>query len=339
MMPAAPDGGFLHASKLRASKPTRPRGVTLVELMIAMMLGMAIILLATSLLLSTRSAYSAQSDEARIEDTGRYAIETLSRAVRQASFENWDKADAPIVTMAAMSPNLAGLDARSLRAGTPGIDDPLAASVNGSDVLAVRFFGAGSGAEGDGSLVNCAGFGVAAAAVAETADTDRGTSIFYVANDATGEPELYCKFEGNGGWTAQSIARGVESFQVLYGLDLNGDSLPDRFATAGDLNALDDALVLVGDTSEERSADRNRKTHWKKVVTVRLALLVHGSEPAGRDRAGTGIHLFGQAYADSHGRTDAGTSINEATLPRTYRDRNRRVFSTVVQVRNQGIAS
>ena len=334
MMPMAPNGKSSSAARLRCS-----HGVTLVELMIAMALGMAIVLLATSLLLSTRSAYSAQSDEARIEETGRYAIETLSHAVRQASFENWDKADAPVVTTAAMSPNLAGLDARSLRAGTPGIEDPVTASVNGSDVLAVRFFGAGSGMEGDGSIVNCAGFGVAAVTAAETADTGRGTSIFYVANDATGEPELYCKFQGNKGWTAQSIARGVESFQVLYGLDLNGDGLPDRFTTAGALNALDDALMLQGDTAEELAADRNRKTHWKKVIAVRLALLVHGSEPASRDRAGAQFHLFGQGYADSQGSSDAGTTIDEATLPRAYRDRNRRLFSTVMQVRNQGIAS
>ena len=47
----------------------------------------------------------------------------------------------------------------------------------------------------------------------------RGWSIFYVAANGDGEAELRCKYRGASGWGADAIVRGVDSFQVLYGVD------------------------------------------------------------------------------------------------------------------------
>lgn len=312
-------------------------GLTLVELMISMTIGIFIIIAATALLLSVKSGYLVQDDAAHIHDTGRHAIEIISRTVRQASYENWDAAEAPVIDVSAVGANLAGLDASSLKSTAPETGSPVSKSINGSDVLVVRFFGSGSGDNGDGTMTNCAGFGVAAASSVQAADDSRGWSIFYVAEDASGEPELYCKYRGNSGWAAQSIASGVESFQVLYGLDSDADGVPNRFLTASAINALDSALILVGDDAVHRAADLNRKTYWKKVVALKVALLVRGAHFAQEASAGAEYDLFGKDYANAHAAADPGVLIREAALPKSLRGRQRRVFTTTIQLRNRSM--
>ncbi|MGH8806964.1 MAG: PilW family protein [Noviherbaspirillum sp.] len=327
-------GSLAHACAFATRTARYESGLTLVELMISITLGLLIVMAATALLLSSKSGYVIQDEDAHIQDTGRYALENISRAVRQAAYENWDTNEAPIVLAANLSANIAGLDARSLKSTTPGIESPVTKTVQGSDVLALRFFGVGNGENGDGSMVNCAGFGVGAPGSKEEAEERRGWSIFYVAEDASGEPELYCKYLGKSSWASQAIARGVESFQVLYGLDLDGDGMPNRFLNATAITALDDTLVLEGATAEERDQDKNKKTHWKKIVVVKVALLVRGTQNARADSLTIQHDLFGKEYADANAATDPGVRIKEETLRSTVRNRLRRTFLSTIQLRN-----
>lgn len=329
---------FLHQSRrtpvhVRAHRPNE-RGLTLLELLISMSLGLVVVLAATALLLSTKSGYVMQDEHAQIQDAGRYALESIARSVRQAAFENWDTVEAPVLADAVSGASIAGLDAKSLSSKTNGISSPTTRSVNGSDVLAVRFFGAGGGTNGDGSMRNCAGFGVAGPTSLANADESRGWSIFYVANDASGEPELYCKFRGDNGWAAHAIARGVESFQVLYGLDTDVDNMPNQFLNASAINALDESLVLEGTTTKEQAADRNRKTLWKKVVVVKVAMLVRGTQKARADELVVEHSLFGSDYADANG-SDTGVRMREEDFPTSVRNRVRKVFASTIQLRNQ----
>lgn len=314
------------------ARACKQSGVTLVELMISMTIGMLVVMAATAILLSAKSGYLLQDDEAQIQASGRFAIEMVSRAVRQAAYFPGNGGGNATPVEDEVGAMIAGLDARSLKSGTQGIDSPLKKSVNGSDVLAVRFFGSGAAGNADGTMTNCAGFGVAA-------DDGRGWSIFYVAEDATGEPELYCKYQGASGWSSQAIARGVESFQVLYGLDTDADGLPNRFAMASAIDALDGALVVEGADAAARERDRERKTYWKKVVAVRVALLVHGTH---RTRAGgmdADRDLFGKDYASAFADTDKGVRMREAEMPASQRGRIRRIFATTIHLRPPSLAS
>ncbi|MGB7481646.1 MAG: PilW family protein [Burkholderiaceae bacterium] len=319
------------------NRQARQRGLTLVELMISIVLGMLVVLAATALLVSSKSSYIAQDDGTQMQDTARFALENINRSLRQAGFENWDKdtEDAPIVTTPEMEANLAGLDARRLKedTGTPGIDSPQTSDVvNGSDVLAVRFFGVSKpgSTDPDESIVDCAGNGVSAPASQNTADEDRGWSIYYVAKDAAGVPELRCKYRNDGGstWGYGAIARGVESFQVLYGVDTDGDRIANQFMTATQIKALDDATGLSG-------VALNKKTTWKKVTAVKVALLLRGAQARQAEPAETTYHLFGPDYTDANGSNDTGSSIAESSLPTETRRRTRKVYMATIQFRNQ----
>ena len=248
-------------------------GLTLVELMIAITLGLIVFMAATALLISTKLGYLVQDDEVHMQDTARYAIEVISRAIRQSAFENWDVAEVPLV----VGPRVSGLDARRLTSRTDGMTVPEARSINGSDVLAVRFSGSGTGDHGDGTMTNCAGFGVAAAVSGQSIDEGQGWSIFYVGQDSTGENELYCKYRGANGWSSQAIARGVETFQVLYGVDTDLDGLPNQYLTATAIDTLSDAFVQSQLDHTNSVSEGGANSDWNKVVSVKFALLLRGS--------------------------------------------------------------
>lgn len=271
------------------------RGLTLVELMIAIAIGLLLILAACALLWATRSAYLLNEDRARLDETGRFAIELIARAVRQAGYRDPNAAASAV-------PAVQGRDACSLKSSTDGIGGGCGKAVNGSDVLALHFAGAD-----DGGILNCAGATVPAAG-------DRGWSIFHVDEDAFGVPELRCKYRGGSGWKSDAVARGIEDMQVLYGIDTGGDGLPHRYLNAAAVDAAAPGGAM-----------------WNAVTTVRIALLVRGSE---RGQAlARRLTLFGPDYARRHPE-DVGATVDEAALPEAVRALPRRIFSATIPLRN-----
>jgi type IV pilus assembly protein PilW len=287
----------------------RQRGMTLVELMVALTTGLGIVLMAGRLLVLANGAYAAQIESAGVEDGGRFAIDLIGRAVRQAGATDPDTvADAAADSAPA---RLAGLDARTLSRATAGIDDPLPAAVNGSDVLAVRF-------RGDDSAVDCAGFPVAA--------RGEGWSIFYVARNGEGEAELRCKYRGATHWSSDALVSGVDGFQVLYGVDTDDppDGVANRYVNATAIDVLDAGRAGLP------PAEFNRRTHWKRVVGIRVGLLLHGSRPTRIEPGGARYDLLGAGYAAAEGLDDSGSSLDEARMTSDLRRRERRLFTFTV---------
>lgn len=296
-------------------------GWTLPELMVGSAVGFAIAVLAAALLLGAHASFLAQDDAASIEDSGRFALAALGRAIRQAAYVDWEQ---PVERLGGGVAQVGGLDARSLAGTVPALDAPQGSAVNGSDVLALRFAGAS-----DGSVVNCAGF--------EVADADHGWSIFYVAVGPDGRGELRCKYRGASAWRSDALVRGVDTMQVLYGVDTNmpEDGMPDTYLTASAIVAHDAGIVPQGATPIARTRDFNRKTYWKRVCSIRVSLLLHGERTL-RDAGSPPVfHLFGRAYSDTAGASDPGTVFDTAQLPELLRHRERRLFGATFLLRNR----
>lgn len=294
----------------------KTRGWVLAELMISMAVGLVLSMLAASLLMASNASYVAQDDIASVEDAGRFALGALGRAVRQGSFVDWeqfveDASDAPA--------QLSGLDARWLSGATPALEDPREDAVNGSDVLAIRF-----AATPDGSVLNCAGFPVT--------DHARAWSIFYVAKGTDGVAELRCKYRGPKAWRAEAVVRGVDTMQVLYGLDTDNpaDGMPNSYESASAIAMRDAGLALIGADAAARARDLNRKTHWKRVCSVRVSLLLHGAKYARHVPAR--FELFGPGYAGT--ANDPGVVVEPMLLPAALRYRGRRMFAATFMLRN-----
>lgn len=307
---------------------SRQAGLTLVELLIALVLGLLVVLAAGSMLVYANSSFAATVQAAAVDDGGRFALELIARSARQTAFRNFDRDDAG--ELAASAPaRLQGADAATLSRDSAAMADLRtgAGVVNGSDVLALRFAGSGIGPDGDGSVLSCAGFSVGA--------QEDGWSIFYVAASSSGVPELRCKYRADSGWSADAVVAGVDSFQVLYGLDTDtpADGLANRFLTASAIEILDAAIVAEGDSEAEQEQDRHRRTAWKRVASLKVALLLHGRARSAPERVLGDYALFGPAYA-GQAAADEGTLISEASLKEELRYRERRLFSTTITLRN-----
>src|SRR5450830_338347 len=276
-------------------------GLGLAELLVALAVGSLLLLMGAVMLVSANSAYTAHADGAAIEDGGRLALDLIGRAARP--------------------PQVLGRDALALPRNSPGIDGATADAVNGSDVLALRFRGARGGA------VDCAGF--------EVGQGEDGWSIFHVGRNAAGDGELRCKYRGGAGWGSDAIVDGVDTFQVLYGLDTDvpPDGVPNEFVSASVIEQRDAALVLSGVDDAARQRDLQRRTHWKRVAAVRIALLLHGAGSTGaRDPAV--FDVFGPGYSARFASEDTGVQIEEAPMPATLRLRERRLFTATILLRN-----
>lgn len=298
----------------------RESGMTMPELLVASSVGLAVLLACASLFIWASRAFAAQVETAAMDDAGRYALEAIARAVRQSAAADPDGQGG--AADPAAPARLSGLDARRVSQAGFGIDNAAPDAVNGSDVLAVRFPGTGAPPNGDGTSLDCAGFAVHR--------NEEGWSIFYVARNAQGDAELRCKYRGNNNWSADAVVGAIDSFQVLYGLDGDADGTPERYLNASALAGLDAGLVLAGSTPAERDADLRRRTHWKKIASVRVALLLRG--PVSRlGSARNAVHaLFGSDYGALAGRSDAGTQLREAELSGAGAARYRKVFGTTI---------
>jgi type IV pilus assembly protein PilW len=280
-------------------------GLALAEVLIAMALSLLVALAAASLLHASNGDFMHNGANTRIDDSGRFALAIIGQSLRQAGYPGEPGAGAP----AAAVPPLAveGRDAASVATAADGLGAALP-SVNGSDALAIRYAPAAvAGAEGGGAMLNCAGF---------PADPGEWAwSIFYVARASDGIAELRCKYKGENGWGSDAIVRGVDAFHVLYGIDTDSprDNIPNLYLAASGIDALDAALP---------ASERAMRPYWRRVASVRFALLLHGER--------------GSRTGDVLGSYELlpGVRIDEASLPEPMQRRARRLFTATVALRN-----
>ena len=291
------------------------RGSGLLELMLAVSLSLMLVLSAIVLLHAANAGFIWQEQSALMQDSAAVATESIARALRQTAYIDYAQvpgersglpADGVVWGADASSPASAQADSRAISA----------TSILGSDVLAVRF--AVSGNVADGSVINCAGFAVPRA---HSLSANRGISIFYVAASGTGQTELRCKYRGSHQWDSQALIAGVESFQVLYEIDTDGDGMTDQTVNA--------SAIALRDATDNPSVSL-----WTRVVAVHIALLLQGQRSVVDKTVPARFDLFGAAYSATHGSDDRGTRIFLTDLPAASHKQPRHLFHVVITLRN-----
>ena len=121
---------------------------------------------------------------------------------------------------------------------------------------------------------------------------------YFVGNGADG-PGLFREvIRGGVVQPIQELISGVEEMHIVYGVDNNGDKVPDTYLKAG-------AAGLQSDTE------------WQSVIAVRIAMLVRTLEEYGQD-------IDNQTY-----------TLNDRVVGPLGDRFKRRVFSTTVLLRNR----
>lgn len=191
------------------------QGFTLVELLIAMILGLALMAGVIQIFLSTQNTYRMEEGLARVQDSGRFSLDLITTQLRMAGYPfNLSSSTNPLAWNATTDPSAAA---------QPFARQPVENGANGNDELVFQY-------EAEtGTVRNCLGEQPGANVLIQ----DR----YYVADvDGDGVRELRCTTNGG---ADQPLVESVESFQVMYGVDTTTpvDGKPDTWVNAAGVTA------------------------------------------------------------------------------------------------------
>lgn len=323
------------------------RGLTLVELLVAMAVSLLVILAAAAALLAGRRGAGTVDVAGQLRDNGRFASETIQRLVVQTGFEDMQYAVLPYAGTEVAYTTQSGTNIASLRPNLQGYNNAIPSSTDplnnaqahpagagaGSDVLILQYQTVkgilsaqnGSVNSADGSMIDCAGHAPTESSIKRD---DRMVSILYVSTDSTGEPSLMCmsKNTTTGAFSTTPLIRGVESFQVLYGVDnVDANSVPGSNASTVNVSTVPNKY-LRADQLTVAGNETATYTNWRRVRSLRIGLVLRGPEGSGQEVSNqTHYPLGSSAYS---GAADAGSilQVND--------DRLRQVVTFTVLLRN-----
>lgn len=195
-------------------------GFTLIELMISMTLGLMLLLVISTVFVSSRQSFREQEDNARIQESGRFALEIIGRSLKQAGHVEVPFDDFKV---AFEGTAISGTN------GGAGV----------ADTLTVQH----EGAVGD---QDCEGTGVNVA----------GSIIQNFFNLDAVNAELQCQGVNSpppavpaapaGAPIGNVLLENVEDLQIVYGIDNDADQSVDRYVAApADWNQVLTARVCV----------------------------------------------------------------------------------------------
>lgn len=327
----------MKTGKARASAGVR--GYSLVELMVALTIGLIILGAVASLFVTSKSSYSTQEGLDALQENGRYAVRALADDIRLAGYvgvtydpirvipqiytatavadaceANWVNIGQPIYGFNASSPtsNPNPFTATCIPAADYRV---------GTDILILRH---ASGQVVTGLTANT----IYMLTELDTAQFFTGTTpptagtpppntihemninVYYIRPYATvagdGIPTLVRETLIAGPrMVAQPLVEGIESMQISYGVDttIPGDKVVDQYYPASSLST---------------STDKTVSPRWAQVVSVRVELLVRTPSPK---REG--------GFTNSNSYT-----LGDVTIPAANDNFRRGVYSTTIMLRN-----
>ena len=285
--------------------PPRQSGVTLIELMVGLAIGLLVVAVAMGALMVSRGISGTVSDASGIQQQGAYILRVVSQQLRQTGslYLNPDPVGGNSTDV--LSPVAFEIMARASDV-TQSFrqEDTL---VGGDNTVTTRFRryqdnvfladNATSTTIGTDYLArNCVG------APGNSSTDQRVESIFTF--DST-KNELQC---GGNGTAAQPIAQNVAQFQVTY--------MVQTTDAAGNTTV----QYVKGSDMPAAATDPT----WRRVQGVQVCLVLYGSEPIDMPA--------GSSYTDC-----AGTSVNMTTLTGERKNRMHLLFRNTYQLRSQGL--
>ena len=266
----------------------RQGGLTLIEIMVAMVVSLILIAGVIQIFVGTRQTYRFQDALARVQENGRYAAEAISRDARLAGFvgcttlvsvtpnaipplaidysqDNYIEGDVgpalgaaagtDVLTLRMLSPNTARL---SVDMGGPGDIVTIPANIPGfqngnvvgiADCNNVDLFTV-SGVAGAGPVTITPNNPLTKAYLEGTVLSRYREVSYFIAPGASGDLALWRRDDG----VDLELVDGVEDLWLRYGEDLNNDGAPNVYVEA----------AAVGD--------------WSRVRSLRLSLLLASNE-------------------------------------------------------------
>ena len=319
------------------------RGLTIVELLVAMAVSAIVALAAISALIISRQGFTAVDAASQLRDNARFATDLIQRLGVQTGFVELEVAATTRPAGLTTIPPSKVFGFNNARANS---SDPINSSIArtgatslgfGSDVLILRYqtTTAFKGATvSDGSMIDCFGFPPVAP---PTNRDDFRANILHVGVDDAGEPSLMCSTDTR--FVSQPIVRGVENFQVLYGVDgviantaLSAAALAAPTSLASNYLRADQMAVTPDPTGSLTEAN------WRRVRSIRVGMVVRGAAGSAQESTARTYYPLGMAVSAAGGT--AGSAMSSAADAGTIfapaaDNRLRQVITFTIHLRNE----
>jgi len=198
------------ANANRVALPDQQAGLSLIELMVAITLGLMITTSLGYILMGSRSTYRTQDASARVQDTGRFALEFIGRQLRAAGRTD-------ITPLASDGRVALGADIEPIT--TKDVSDPndntkIVKYKSTATEFTVQYQDSDMGKEDD-EIRDCNGGKVTGVEINENSNKYAVVeSRITFDGNSDGNRQLRC--EGNGGGGVQPFAEEVEELQFRY---------------------------------------------------------------------------------------------------------------------------
>lgn len=227
-----------------SARAVRQAGFTMVEMMVAMTLGLLLVVVIGQVFVTSKESYRTTEDLSRMQENARFAAAQLSRVIRMAAFTTDPLANRTALFPLATAPAVSGIDG----GGTV------------ADQVIVRHQGSGAGTA-DGSILDCQGNAIRA--------DEMAVARFFLAAGANGANALFCDNTGTVGpgivTTQVELASDVENMQILYGEDTDLDATANRYLPASDVASFDNVvsvrIALLVRSTNQVAASLNTSTY------------------------------------------------------------------------------
>lgn len=313
------------------------RGLTLIELLVSLVIGLIVVLATVSTYLGSSRASRVADTQGRMNEDAHAALTILSQQLRMAgnnpkqpnrtveSPRNpiYDGSTYIVRGCNSKFSNITTIPAVSI----PALDCAVGASTTPNSIaISYEADSYNTVATSTGVPTDCLGQSLTAQSATVTTVTvpvgggapvtdPAGTATFYVADNrfyigtsgVITAPSLYCK--GNGNTVPQPLVENVEDLQFTYG---TGPAMGALTAVVG---YLDSASLL---TQPNLAVLPDDPARWARVVTVRICVLMRSENP-----------IVDNAASARYTKCDGTDETNPPDL------RLRRAYATTVVLRNR----
>ncbi len=230
------------------------RGFTLVELMVALVIGLVILLGVAKIFSANRVTYSVLEATGRLQENGQYALNFISQQLRLTGYFPVPYEQTGTKT---------AFEERAFGVGSP----PLIGTEGGgaNDSLTLAYYTTTTdcvgGAPTGGVVDPIQGFTTPSIGGAPGIPASIAINAITITNGASGRPALWCN--------AVEVAESIENLQIRYGEDTDNDGVVDSFIDF-------DNIITLGN-----------------VMTVQVAILVASVREVNQERDTNTYNLLG----------------------------------------------
>ena len=203
-------------------------GLSLIELMVAITIGLLLLSGVFTIFMSNKQSYRVQENMGRVQENGRFAVDLMARTLRMTAWQG-DTVDE--WANGALSASSGGVQALS---GTN--NESSAGILAGSDTITATYQG-----NTDGFVRDCLGNVVPVGVNVQNTFQVNTTAGGVVGAPAGTVGQLEC-VTSNGGTVA--LIDGVEGFQIQYGIDTDNDQAANSYVSVDNVTDTDDVISV-----------------------------------------------------------------------------------------------